>query len=270
MKFALVCGKRTEATNGAKGICPSCGSELVAKCGKIKINHWAHKRISNCDIWWENETEWHRAWKNNFPAEWQEIVLRNERNGEKHIADIRTIHGLVIEFQHSRIDPKERTLREEFYQNMVWVVNGSRLKRDYHRFLKAKKEFQIVKEGIFYIDFPDECFPSAWIGSSVPVIFDYQKSKSIEDRNDIREQLYCLFPIRIGRYAVLAEIPRKTFINTTINGEWLMRALNYMKNLNQAKQEWQNQIKKRQQLQANINLLKSYRYGQGKRRNIRL
>ena len=83
MKFALVDGNKTEATKGAKGICPICGSELIAKCGEVKINHWAHKGIRNCDPWWENETEWHRSWKNNFPAEWQEIVLPDEQTARK-------------------------------------------------------------------------------------------------------------------------------------------------------------------------------------------
>jgi competence protein CoiA len=131
MKFALVDNIKLEATEGLKGICPSCGSELIAKCGAVKMNHWAHKGTRNCDLWWENETEWHRTWKNNFSTDWQEIILIDEISGEKHIADIRTIHGLVIEFQHSHIDPVERTKREKFYKNMVWVVDGTRLKRGY-------------------------------------------------------------------------------------------------------------------------------------------
>ncbi len=100
----------------------------------------------------------------------------NER-GEKHIADVRTSHGLVIEFQHSHIDPEERTARENFYKNMVWVVDGTRLKRDYHRFLKGKKIFvNTKKQGYYFVDFPEECFPSAWLGSLVPVIFDFQRN----------------------------------------------------------------------------------------------
>ena len=36
MRFALLKDERIEATKGAKGLCPSCGSELIAKCGEIK------------------------------------------------------------------------------------------------------------------------------------------------------------------------------------------------------------------------------------------
>ena len=67
MKYALFNGNKIEACKGDKGTCPSCGSELISKCGEIKINHWAHKRTKNCDLWWENETEWHRSWKDQFP-----------------------------------------------------------------------------------------------------------------------------------------------------------------------------------------------------------
>ncbi len=122
MKFAIVNGDKTEALKGVKGICPNCGSELIAKCGELKMNHWSHKGIRTCDSWWEPETEWHRSWKNHFPNEWQENIRFDELKNEKHIADILPIDNLVIEFQHSHIEPQERISREKFYKNMVWVV----------------------------------------------------------------------------------------------------------------------------------------------------
>ena len=70
MRFALSNNERIEPTKGAKGFCPCCGAELVAKCGEIKRHHWAHKKKCD-DHWWENETDWHRNWKNQFPKEWQ-------------------------------------------------------------------------------------------------------------------------------------------------------------------------------------------------------
>jgi len=81
MRFALIDGKKTEATKGAKGLCRYCGSDLIAKCGEVKVNHWAHKGKRNCDPWWENETEWHRSWKRKFPLDWQEVIHFDD-NGE--------------------------------------------------------------------------------------------------------------------------------------------------------------------------------------------
>ena len=214
MKFALVDNNKTEATKGAKGICPCCDSELTAKCGPVRINHWAHKKDSNCDPWWENETVWHRSWKNNYPDDFQEIPLPDEQTGEKHIADVRTSHDLVIEFQHSHIDPQERTSREIFYNNMVWIVDGTRLKKDYPRFLKGKNDLRRTnKQGYFIVDFPDECFPSSWLESPVPVIFDFLGMESIDDLNDLRNNLYCLYPKRNKREAILVPCPEKTAID---------------------------------------------------------
>ncbi len=86
MKFALVNGERREAEPSLMGECLGCGNPVVAKCGEVRIKHWAHKARARCDAWWETETEWHRAWKNQFPSEWQEVIHYAE-NGEKHIAD---------------------------------------------------------------------------------------------------------------------------------------------------------------------------------------
>jgi len=219
MKFALVDGIKTEASKGAKGICPSCGSEMIANCGEVYKKHWSHKSIRNCDPWWENETEWHRSWKNNFPYDWQEFIFTEEGTGEKHIADVRTIHGLVIEFQHSYIAPQERTTRERFYKNMVWIVDGTRLKRDFPRFLKGMNDIRKTElKGHFLVDFPDECFPSAWLGSSVPVLFDFRGTESIDDPKDI-DYLYCLFPMGNKENAILAIFTRESFIKGTIHGE---------------------------------------------------
>lgn len=221
MKFALINDSKVEATKGAKGICPSCSAELIAKCGQVKINHWAHKGARNCDPWWENETEWHRLWKNNFPRESQEICLIDEQTGEKHIADVRTSHGLTIEFQHSFINQQERISRESFYKNMIWVVDGTRLKKDYPRFIKGHGDFRMTnKQGIFLVDFPDECFPASWLGSSVPVIFDFL---GIENANvrDMRNHLYCLFPKQNKRESVLAVMTREYLIQNCLNGRFL-------------------------------------------------
>jgi competence protein CoiA len=134
MKFAEVNGKRSEPQPKTRGSCSRCGAETVSKCGDHVVWHWAHKSLAHCDPWWESETEWHRQWKDRFPADWQEIVLVDNSTGARHIADIRTPSGLVIEFQRSSIDPAEVLAREAFYQKMVWIVDGCRNEFDKHNF----------------------------------------------------------------------------------------------------------------------------------------
>lgn len=179
MKFALVDGIKTEATKGAKGICPSCGAELIAKCGEVNINHWAHKGNINCDRWWEPETEWHRSWKGHFPIEWQEVVHK-DITGEKHIADVKTAENWILEFQHSFIKPEEMRSRNTFYKKIVWVVDGLKRKNDHSRFLKVINEgsnIQVGKLSLKIVEFPEESrILKEWLNYDVPVFFDFQET----------------------------------------------------------------------------------------------
>lgn len=136
MKYSLVNGQRHEAQPNISGACPSCGRPMTAKCGELKAWHWAHQGKRNCDPWWENETEWHRQWKNEFPVNWQEVI-QSDLDGVVHIADVKTDQGWVIEFQHSRISPEERRSRDGFYKKLVWVVDGTRLRRDLKQFSRS-------------------------------------------------------------------------------------------------------------------------------------
>lgn len=101
-----------------------CGAAAIAKCGEKVVWHWAHAGQRHCDPWWENETEWHRSWKQCFPEEQREIVMFAP-DGEKHIADVRTPNGMVVEFQNSPMAPEELRSREQFYGKMLWVVNAA-------------------------------------------------------------------------------------------------------------------------------------------------
>lgn len=180
MKFALVDGQRLEAQPNLSGKCPACGDSLVAKCGEVRIRHWAHQRTLLCDHWWENETEWHRNWKERFPTHWQEFLYRAE-NGEKHIADVRTDHAWVIEFQHSYIKPEERRSRDGFYRKLVWVVDATRRKSDAAQFRKALEASTPVGRSPHIRRVrPDECgLLREWSGSHAPIFFDFSNGPTL-------------------------------------------------------------------------------------------
>jgi hypothetical protein len=252
MKYALVNNEKTEAKKGLNGICPICASELTAKCGEYKVNHWAHKKSRNCDPWWEPETEWHRNWKNNYPAEWQEFLFTDQSTNEKHIADVHTSHNLVIEFQHSNISPNEQKSRESFYKNMIWIVDGTRLKRDFPRFSKSIKYFKKSRvQDHFFVDKIEEVLPENWLNSSVPVLFDFKGLNVLKDNTDLRQYLYCLFPMRMWGYSVIVVIPRKEFIITTINGDWIKRSQNFIESFNQKLvQPIQDQVQIKKQVES--------------------
>jgi hypothetical protein len=119
-----------EAFKGGEGTCPVCGSRAIAKCGPRVIHHWAHASRRDCDPWWENETPWHREWKNRFPESYREIS-HIASDGEIHRADLKTPSGVVIEVQHSQMTDAERISREEFYGNLVWIIDGSTFRQNF-------------------------------------------------------------------------------------------------------------------------------------------
>jgi competence protein CoiA len=222
MRFALASGQRVEAYPGGRAKCHRCNGEVIAKCGTHRVFHWAHRGMRDCDTWGEKETDWHRAWKNNFPAECQEFVQHDEQSGEKHIADVRTPHGLVIEFQHSPLDPLERAARERFYGNMVWVVDGTRLQRDYPRFDRGKGDLKATKiQGCFLLASPDKCFLAMWLDSSVPVIFDFRGVDQSNPPDEFRDTLWCLLPGRAGGSAWVVGMLREQFVEVAPSGPQL-------------------------------------------------
>ncbi len=121
-------GNRIQPTKGGLGICQTCKNDVRAYCGEIYIHHWKHIDATLCDSWKENETEWHREWKGIFPIDWQEVVVR--KNGEEHRADVKTPKGLVVEFQNSSISSFDVKARENFYNNMIWVINAQKFNKN--------------------------------------------------------------------------------------------------------------------------------------------
>jgi hypothetical protein len=130
MQYATVDKLRAAPAPKLNGTCPACGNPMIAKCGSKVVWHWAHAGRVHCDPWWENETEWHRAWKSCFPTEQREII-KFDSEGEKHIADVQTPSGMVIEFQNSPISIEELRSREQFYRDMLWIVNAKRFSRQF-------------------------------------------------------------------------------------------------------------------------------------------
>ncbi len=206
MKYAIVGELKQEAQSGLSGECPVCRATTIAKCGEKYIWHWAHKGKRNCDHWWENETKWHRNWKNQFPAERQEVVQIAD-DGEKHIADVKTGQGCVIEFQHSYIKPEERRSREAFYGSMVWVVDGLRRKNDLKKFIEAVRgERQIFKELSVISVRPSDCrLVKDWSTSRVPVFFDF--GEKIQPHG-----LWLLIPMGLDHTTYMIRAGKEDFI----------------------------------------------------------
>lgn len=129
---------RQKATPRAISSCPLCSVEIIAKCGNIKVWHWAHKNLLECDHWWEPVSEWHLSWQNCVDEKFIEVPIGNHR------ADIQLPNGMVIELQSSSLSEDEVSERECFYNNMIWVFNGEKFKerfKFYHKISKYGNEY---------------------------------------------------------------------------------------------------------------------------------
>ena len=204
MRYALVNGIKQEATKGAKGKCLCCGADVIAKCGKTRRWHWAHKNKECPYSKKEPKTQWHKDWQDHFTKDWQEVRCTDEQTGEIHIADIRTPNGLVVEFQHSAIPPEERLSREQFYKKMIWVVDGTRNKKTQKQgwglanilckiLQSASWGLHNVIDGCETIHGQDnkkiklfacpqakQFFPKEWLDIPVPVFFDFNISEKTQ------------------------------------------------------------------------------------------
>ena len=58
-------------------------------------------------------------WKDCFPKDHQEVVHIDDATGERHIADVKSASGLVVDVQHSPIAERELLSREAFYGDMI-------------------------------------------------------------------------------------------------------------------------------------------------------
>lgn len=213
MRIANVNNERTPPSPGATGTCPACDSPVIAKCGVERIHHWAHRGKRLCDQWWEARTQWHYDWQDKFPLRMQERIFFADC-GERHVADVHTDHGVTIEFQHSHLRREERIAREKFYRNLLWVVDGTRLKRDAPRFLEGlSRHTRRLKPGVRLTLLPERVLPKNWLGCAVPVFFDFANAKGLpQEALSVAQKLWCLLPSRVRDRAVILQVSRETFV----------------------------------------------------------
>lgn len=120
--FAIVDEQSQLAQPGRQGRCAICGTQLVAKCGEIRIWHWDHEG-DDCDPWAEAESEWHLGWKKHVASDHAEVVI--DRSGARHRADVLCPNGAVLELQADAITADEIRAREDFYKHMAWLFRAT-------------------------------------------------------------------------------------------------------------------------------------------------
>jgi hypothetical protein len=171
-------GERIPPVKHAKALCPGCKQPVLARCGDVNVDHWAHVNGCECDPWHEPETQWHITWKMQFEEHCREVVLPPHR-ADVCATRVRTNREArtVVELQHSPIEPAEIREREVFYfdqcNHMVWVIdarditqnfefgrpdtlNGGATIRTTFRWKWFRKSWGTVHVAPRYLDFGDE------------------------------------------------------------------------------------------------------------------
>lgn len=110
--------------SGQRARCPGCGNEVVARCGRIVIDHWSHLSGVECDSWYESMSLWHLSWQVYLIKKGASVEVKIEKNGSMHLADAVLKNGTIVELQHSYLSVDKIEERESFYQNMIWVFDA--------------------------------------------------------------------------------------------------------------------------------------------------
>ena len=159
MLYASVDGQRRLATtSGELGICPGCGGAVRARCGTVKVNHWAHVSGDECDSWYEPITQWHLKWQKLFPEKYREVVI-DEHRADIHIPGNDVWPNITIEVQHSSISWDDVMERENFYKThgvLFWVFDAREWGKNFNQlFRRLYKKTKHCKLGKFSFEYAD-------------------------------------------------------------------------------------------------------------------
>lgn len=242
MKFALLGNERIVAQPHIKGaICPKCRTEVISKCGEIRVNHWAHKNKIQCDKWME-DSEWREKWLDEFPSDWQEPVI--DRGTESHFVDIRTPNNTMILLHQSHLTVEIVRERETFYSTPVWIINAGRYKNSVNRFLSCFEKSYIKEPKrtpenlrdpfLLLSEFNvDKVFHRSWLSCHFPVFLDYTTATAGRDHRyaEQLDYLWCLMPYSVQGFRILFKFTKQQLIEKLIHMKG--RTLEEMKQLEQ-------------------------------------
>jgi hypothetical protein len=129
-------------------------------------------------------------------------------DGTRHVADIKTDTGLVVEFQRSHLSTVERREREAFYDDMIWVVDGTRLKRDLDFFEQIRfHERSGPREDVVPFNWRVPQITRRWDESTKLVFLDFHG-----------DHIWCVPPITNVWRKYATKVPKGEFISALMQG----------------------------------------------------
>lgn len=128
--FDQVDGHQVAAQKGLKNVlCGCCKEQVLAKCGEIKIWHFAHEKKSQCEVaLYGGMTKWHLEWQERFPEKCREIT--REYFGIRHRADV-ICNNTVFECQKKMMPLEVMLERENFWRKagytFYWIFESQKV-----------------------------------------------------------------------------------------------------------------------------------------------
>ena len=108
-----------------KFFCPACKSEVILKSGQIKMPHFAHKSLKNCEFWAENESEQHLSLKKEL-YDWtkkdEKIEVEKYLPQLEQTPDLLVNDKIALEVQCSRLSIARLRERTKNYKNHDYHV----------------------------------------------------------------------------------------------------------------------------------------------------
>lgn len=205
------------------GKCELCGGKVGARKGDIRVNHWYHlDGRGDCDPWHEPKGEWHRQIQCCFPVSRQEYVICRKVGDAtvKHIADIYTKSGYVIEVQMSPLSLGKIAEREEFYGRIVWFVSGHNpLVENFHTSAFMENAELVQGECFEYYAVPEKCHAinRHWTGRDGLVFFDIDPESGVDFDN--KDVLCLVLGMRRHGYLILRVVKERELIDAFLGDD---------------------------------------------------
>lgn len=147
----------------------------------------------------------------------------SDEYGERHAADVKTDQGLVIEFQNSSISPSTIRIREEYYGNMIWVINAESFKDNF-------RLGSVVKRKVRELEAEEQ-------DPYVPIEEEFKEkleelSKQIEEKEKLIKPLFENIKSRREKVdyfnSILSDVPAFShkILRSWINGAYVEYGLN--------------------------------------------
>jgi hypothetical protein len=110
------------------------------------------------------------------------------------------------------LKPEERLSRNQFYKNIVWVVDGLRRQNDWTKLIDVINKGVEFDTGLFnyiYTEYPEDSrILTDWINTGVPVLFDFGE-----------DALFLQLPTNTNNFAYLVPFVKLDFIERLLRNK---------------------------------------------------